>query len=166
MVSSVTTGCCPCGESFFDDSPDCNKPASELWGRVRQRGDAKVHFYVTAEEISGTSSLLLHAPETLRKATPAGRTAAETVFHRLTLPAERPLHAKAIWLEDDRYDAYLVGSSNFTSAGTGLRKGASNIEANLPPYPGHGPLSRAGALSVRNMNRSCLDSIHWPSTAD
>jgi hypothetical protein len=116
---------------FFDTSPNDNRPASELWQIVRQRGEATVHFHVTAEEISGTDELLLHAPKSLLGEKPAGRPATETLFHRLLLPPERPLHAKAIWLEDDRYDAYLIGSSNFTSAGTGLKGNASNVEANL-----------------------------------
>lgn len=116
---------------FFDTSPNENRPASKLWQIVRQRGEATVHFLVTAEEISETGALLLHAPESLLGETPAGRPATETRFHRLLLPPERPLHAKAIWLEDDRYDAYLIGSSNFTSAGTGLKGNASNVEANL-----------------------------------
>lgn len=116
---------------FFDVSTNGNQPALAMWGLVRQRGEASVHFHVTAEEISESNSLLLHAPESLKDATPSRRSSAQTVFHRLTLPPERPLHAKAIWLENDRYDAYLIGSSNFTSAGTGLKKSASNIEANV-----------------------------------
>jgi hypothetical protein len=116
---------------FFDTSPNGNRPASELWQIVRQRGEATVHFHVIAEEVSGTDELLIHAPKSLLGETPAGRPATETLFHRLLLPPERPLHAKAIWLEDDRYDAYLIGSSNFTSAGTGLKGNASNVEANF-----------------------------------
>jgi len=43
----------------------------------------------------------------------------------------RPLHAKALWLRRDARAALLVGSSNFTAAGTGLAPGHSNVEANL-----------------------------------
>jgi len=42
----------------------------------------------------------------------------------------RPLHAKAIWLESDKWIAVMVGSSNFTRAGLGLG-GPRNREANL-----------------------------------
>lgn len=43
---------------------------------------------------------------------------------------QRPLHAKAIWLERDERALYLVGSSNFTAAGLGLHP-AHNIELNV-----------------------------------
>ena len=34
----------------------------------------------------------------------------------------RPLHAKAVWLENDRFIGLMLGSSNFTAAGMGLAK--------------------------------------------
>jgi hypothetical protein len=53
-----------------------------------------------------------------------------TDFYRVVLGSGRSLHAKGIWLENERWRAYQIGSSNFTSAGTGLAK-ESNLEANL-----------------------------------
>lgn len=52
------------------------------------------------------------------------------MFQELKLEANRPLHAKGIYLHDDRWIAYQMGSGNFTRAGLGL-KGPANIEANL-----------------------------------
>src|SRR5581483_2412086 len=86
-------------------------------------------FYVTAEDVPGESAILLHAPKSLLDAQP-GRPSAMTHFYRVVLEDGRPLHAKGIWLEDDRWTVYQIGSSNFTSAGTGIGK-APNLEANL-----------------------------------
>ncbi len=116
--------------SPFFDRPDVpNQPASELWKVLRQRGEASVEFYVAAEEVPGGASVFLFAPRSLLDAQP-GRETATTDFYRVLIPPERPLHAKGIWLEDERWIVYAIGSSNFTSAGTGLGK-ASNLEANL-----------------------------------
>jgi hypothetical protein len=43
----------------------------------------------------------------------------------------RPLHAKSVWIWNDNWHVYMIGSSNFTCAGLGLGKGSSNFEANL-----------------------------------
>ncbi|MFL5342237.1 MAG: hypothetical protein ACJ8F7_18985, partial [Gemmataceae bacterium] len=116
--------------SPFFDRPDVpNQPATELWGVVRQRGEATVEFYVAGEEVPGEAGVFLFAPRSLLDAQPARATSA-TNFYRVLIPPERPLHAKGIWLEDERWSVYAIGSSNFTSAGTGLNK-ASNLEANL-----------------------------------
>lgn len=114
---------------FFDPPESQNEPAKAIWNLLRQRGEASVSFLVNAEEIPGSKALLLHAPESLQKATPK-RDAAETIFERLKLEEGRPLHAKCFWLENDWVVLYLMGSSNFTSPGLGLGS-TRNWEANL-----------------------------------
>lgn len=115
---------------FFDPPGAENRPASGTWGLLRKRGDATVAYYLTAEDVPGRPAVFLHAPESLLDAQPRGRGGVATELHQLRLEASRPLHAKIIALEDDRWIVNLVGSSNFTSAGLGLAK-ASNLEANL-----------------------------------
>lgn len=115
---------------FFDRPEVVNAPAKQLWGVLRQRGEANVHFHVAAEDVPGEDAVFLHAPKSLLDAQPQGRWSVGTSFHRVMLEASRPLHAKGIWLENDRWSIYQIGSSNFTSAGTGLSKN-SNLEANL-----------------------------------
>jgi len=115
---------------FFDRPEVKNVPARQLWGLLRKRGEAMVQFHVSGEEIPDEESLFLNAPESLLKAEPKGRSSVSTEFHRLLLPSGRSLHAKGIWLESDRWSIYQIGSSNFTSAGTGISK-KSNLEANL-----------------------------------
>jgi len=122
---------------FFDEK-ESNKPASEIWNMVNRRGKAEVIYQLLAEEIPGKEEILLHAPETLKTSKPANRRTAQVLFKRIQeVEAEdggkgfiRPLHLKSIWLESDRYATYMVGSSNFTSAGMGLGPG-TNIEANV-----------------------------------
>lgn len=115
---------------FFDDGPaENNRPAREIWGLLKQRGEACVEYHVTAEEVPGEAALLVHAPE-LRLAVPENRTQIGTRFKRLELDEDRPLHAKCVWLENDRTILSMIGSSNFTSAGLGLGK-VKNVEANL-----------------------------------
>ena len=115
---------------FFDPPDAPNAPAQELWGLVRQRGSATVEYHVAAEDVPGEDAVFLRAPKSLLDAQPAGRASATTAFYRVCLGPGRSLHAKGIWLEDERWVVYSIGSSNFTSAGTGLGK-APNAEANL-----------------------------------
>lgn len=129
---------------FFDPPGPPNRPARELWNHLRRRGEADVEFYVTAddipskdnagEEILDEDAVYVHAPESLSLAEPSGRPSVSTAFYRVELQADsganRPLHAKSIWLEDDRWIVYMIGSSNFTSAGLGIGRNP-NVEANL-----------------------------------
>jgi len=116
---------------FFDTGGGRNTPAEELWSLLRRRGSAETAFHLTAEEIPDSDKLLVHAPESLRKAEPTGRSAIKTTFHRINDENGRPFHAKGLWLHSDRWVAYLVGSSNFTTMGLGLDANAKNLEANL-----------------------------------
>jgi hypothetical protein len=116
---------------FFDFSDKDNQPAMALWLLLRRRGKAIISYHVTAEDVPGKDEIMVHAPETLKSAEPNGRNEVATNFYRLDLEVNRPLHAKAIWLEDNRWKSYLIGSSNFTSAGMGISSSAVNVEANL-----------------------------------
>lgn len=115
---------------FFDPPEVDNRPARQLWSLLRQRGDAAARYHVVAEDVRDADSVLVHAPRSLRDAQPQGRSGVRTEVHRLTDDPARPLHAKAIWLANDTWSAYLIGSSNFTSPGFGLGP-IRNFEANL-----------------------------------
>ena len=115
---------------FFDDGPaETNRPAREIWSLLKQRGEASVEYHVYVEEVPGETALLVRAPE-LSRAMPENRTQVATQFKRLELDEDRSLHAKCLWLENERTILSMIGSSNFTSAGLGLGK-VKNIEANL-----------------------------------
>jgi len=115
---------------FFDPPDATNEPARRLWALLRQRGPAEVTWAVTAEDIPGEPAVFVHAPQSLLEAQPKSRAAVATHIERVELPANRPLHAKAIWIEHDHRAAYMIGSSNFTSPGLGLGP-RPNVEANL-----------------------------------
>jgi hypothetical protein len=114
---------------FFDPPEGDNRPAVALWDIMRKRGVTQVAYCVEVDEIAGEESPFAKAPANLQMSKPS-RESASIHFLRLKLPPGRPLHAKAIWLEDDRWATYIIGSSNFTSPGLGLGK-SPNIEANL-----------------------------------
>ena len=89
-----------------------------------------MQYFVVVEQEPEEATKLICAPDTLLKEKPTSPPGALTEFYRLELEGSRRLHAKAIWIEDDRWALYMVGSSNFTSAGLGMSR-ASNFEANL-----------------------------------
>lgn len=122
---------------FFDPpSEKSNRPTKELWNLLRQRGEASITFNVLAEEIEGEKGLLIRAPEALLLEQPKNREV-ETLFERIYARDDteenkadvRPVHLKSLWMQNDTWISYLIGSSNFTSPGLGLKP--SNLEANL-----------------------------------
>lgn len=117
---------------FFDQAG--NEPGRRLWRVLRQRGEAVVRYVVAAH--LGEGGYRVEAPQGLM-AHPSPRSVIK--LERLEPerddrepPRERPLHAKCIRLSrSGSWDAILVGSSNFTSAGMGLMGAGANVEANL-----------------------------------
>jgi hypothetical protein len=133
---------------FFDPPDVPNIPARELWKSMRTRGSKVVQFEVTGEDIPGQKLPLLHAPQSVLKAQPADDSTADTLFQRLKLEPGRPLHAKCLWLQNDRWCLYQMGSSNFTTAGLGLGR-APNLEANLAYVFCHARSPKGGRLLAR-----------------
>jgi hypothetical protein len=122
---------------FFDQSEETNRPAREIWGLLRKRGQASVSYHLGADEIMGEpGKMQVHAPKTILWH-PGGRQDVEVYLNRINGPDNpermRPLHMKSLWLENEPWAAYMIGSSNFTSAGLGL-SGSPNYEANLVYY--------------------------------
>lgn len=123
---------------FFDKPGISNRPAIEIWNLLNQRGDANVTYDLLAKETDDNECLLIRAPESLMKSQPSNRNRISTHIRVLKENndsssednAYRPLHLKNIWIENDSWVAYMIGSSNFTSAGFGLHNNP-NLEANL-----------------------------------
>jgi len=129
---------------FYDQEeegrPDI--PSRSLWKILRQRGEAEILYNVTASDSDDGTGLIVNAPcQAIELARPANRSSIKTSFARITENFDedeevawgyRPLHAKALWFENDQYASLMIGSSNFTRAGLGLGKtGRNNLEANL-----------------------------------
>ncbi len=115
---------------FFDPPDSPNRPAKGIWQALRKRGETVVGFSVTAEQVDDEEGVFVHAPASLLASQPKDRADATTEFYWIDIEQGRPLHAKAIWLDNRRWAVYMIGSSNFTSAGLGL-KASGNLEANL-----------------------------------
>jgi len=121
---------------FFDPPGAPNRPALNLWGSLKKRGEASVTFNLTAEDVHDDSSIFLHAPEEIVLAQPQGRSALATHIKLIderqddTDTPFRPLHLKSYLFEGTDWIGYLIGSSNFASKGLGLST-SPNLEANL-----------------------------------
>lgn len=124
---------------FFDSELRDKGPERELWKRMKQRGSVEVHFHVAGERAPETDSWRLEAPQHILDATPKGRGDVSTQIHPIKVVAvptdkgieRRPLHSKMLQLSHEAWSLLVIGSSNFTSAGTGLNARARNYEANV-----------------------------------
>ena len=120
---------------FFDPSGIENRPSKALWGKLRRRGEASVTFNLVADQDPDENIIVLRAPTELLDAEPE-RESATTYLCQLIEQGDdkdavfRPLHLKSIWFEGNEWDAYLIGSGNFTTSGLGLAK-SPNLEANI-----------------------------------
>lgn len=146
---------------FFDAELCETGPEHALWQMMRQRGSAVVHMHVAGMETTGSNGWCLVVPKHVLNATPKTRSGALTQLHPVRVddvltefgPERRPLHAKTLALSNDTWSALVVGSSNFTSAGTGLKERARNYEANvvyiMRVEPGHADRAMMDTRSLR-----------------
>lgn len=151
---------------FFDQNED-NQPAHKIWELLRKRGQASVSYNLCADEIMGEpEKLQVNAPRGITWH-PGGRQDVTVYLNRINGPNNpervRPLHMKSLWLENERCVAYMIGSSNFTSAGLGL-SGSPNYEANLVYYVGDGNRRGNKALCQSYIDGTAIDPdhVHWP----
>jgi hypothetical protein len=118
---------------FYDRNAETYRPSERLWADLmRLRGDAAVNFHVPADARLPDKPICLHAPRSLLGTLPKNRAGCTARAAAIIPDDENPrdLHAKGLWLESTDRMVYLLGSSNFTSAGYGLGT-TVNIEANL-----------------------------------
>ena len=129
---------------FFDRTAEDSYPATEaIIDAMTERGSREVDFCVAAELLPD-KRIRLQAPASITR---HGRKAAEIRIYPIYEQEERelrPLHAKSIWLWNDRWHVYMIGSSNFTRAGLGLLTNSGNVEANLAYiFPEEGKLVKS-----------------------
>lgn len=126
---------------FFDKSSEtAYAPTRALVAALTERGERAIEFLVPTESLPD-GRLRFRAPRSL--AEPGHRTATVSVYpvHDEADGEVRLLHAKSLWLWNERWHAYMIGSSNFTTAGLGLQ------DRNSPSVScarGRGPSTRAG----------------------
>lgn len=144
QIEELTKSFAPASEAhvvspFFDKELAEEGPERRLWKLMKQRGEVDVHFHVAAEAAPEIGGWRLFAPAHLADATPRNRPQMDSWLHPVrvrdvvssTGAETRPLHAKSLLLVHDTWTLLCVGSSNFTSAGTGLEARARNFEANI-----------------------------------
>lgn len=104
---------------FFDPPNAENKPAKKIWEILNQRGNAEVQYNIIAEkDKADENKLVLYAPESLDYVPENG---SENFLKFGTLSDRenkrfRPIYMKSIYLENESWYFYMIGSSNFTSA--------------------------------------------------
>ncbi len=125
--------------SPFFDPPEArlNAPVKALRKWLSPNKQARIEWCVSADlpaEPSGTTHI--KAPQSLL-ARDERDWQGDDVFLRVIenpkengIPQPRPLHAKALGLSGGGWEAMMIGSSNFTSAGLGMGRRV-NWEANL-----------------------------------
>jgi hypothetical protein len=116
---------------FFDEREGSAYPATTvLLEALTERGERAVEFLIVEEPLAD-GRIRLRAPRAILQ---SDRKAATFAVYPVREDADgehRPLHAKSLWLWNDRWHVYMVGSSNFTSAGMALPDRTPNVEANL-----------------------------------
>lgn len=136
------------GSPFFDNHPDRNLPAERLWSMIA-RG-SEIWWEVAGRVESRKPHVVsLKAPRTLQTASPPAPAAQKFILmpEKDEDDERRDLHAKWLWLKNDRAALYLMGSANFTSSGLGLGS-RPNVEAGLA-YIAHGTAETRALGRVR-----------------
>lgn len=117
---------------FFDEGDNAIRPIKALADILTSRGPREIN--VTAPGQLNDGRYEIDVPLSLKLS--SHRNLIHNFFfvqQQITVDGKiehRPLHAKSIWLERDTRVLYMLGSSNFTSAGLGLHP-RHNIELNL-----------------------------------
>lgn len=149
---------------FFDESSDkVYRATGELLGVLTDRGSRYMEFLVPVERLPDGQTRL-RAPRSLVE---PGRKSAEFSVYPVAEEADkeaRPLHAKSVWLWNDRWHAYMIGSSNFTASGLSLTGGAPNVEANLAyVFPGEARMVRVMEQTLPPLGDEIkdLDAVSW-----
>lgn len=126
---------------FYNDGRQAREVVDALVGVMGVQGEREINFIGPGlQRDDEQKTIELELPKVLAKPWAKRRTHR---FHWVP-PVEdkdrRDLHAKSLWLERNDNHLFLIGSSNFTAAGTGVSGERANVEANLayvmPPKAG------------------------------
>jgi hypothetical protein len=115
---------------FFDSPEVPNKPAEDIWQLLDRRHQPRVIYCTPVTRATDDDQARVIVPETVMHVEPVQRGSGSVRLQEIDPGKDRGLHAKGIWLESEKATLYMIGSSNFTSAGLGLH-GVPNLEANV-----------------------------------
>lgn len=118
---------------FYDEGDGAKLLVDRMLGFIAVKGERSISFVAPGREHAPPEKLVeIDLPECLRK--PWAKRLAHT-FSWVSLHdsegEQRPLHAKSLWFKRKDRVLFVLGSSNFTLAGTGNAGPNSNLEANL-----------------------------------
>jgi len=118
---------------FYNEGDFVVEVADELEAIMAARGPRSINFQGPGS-LRPDGVIEIGVPEPLKSATDRTMTHAFDWISEQPMvngrPENRPLHAKSLWLQRGARALYMLGSSNFTLAGLGLRPG-HNIELNV-----------------------------------
>ncbi len=115
---------------FYDPPEAVNQPAKQIWNLISRNGRPRLTYCTPVTELPDEDALDVPIPESVLDVDLSRHPEAKIRFQRLDPGDGRSLHAKSLWFSSAGATAYIVGSSNFTSAGLGLSAN-SNLEANV-----------------------------------
>jgi len=118
---------------FYDEGARSSSTADRFASLLTTKGKRDIFFTAPGRTLPA-GTIQVDIPEALKHTShPSLAHGFSFVEERVQIegePEERPLHAKAIWLQRAERALYMLGSSNFTAAGLGLHR-AHNIELNV-----------------------------------
>jgi hypothetical protein len=116
---------------FFDRGDGSREVVDQLAECLAIQGERRVSFYATGNRLRD-GEVQLNVPECLAKPWKSRmRHSFHLVHQRGEDGSRRDLHAKGLWFERDGRAVQVLGSSNFTLRGMGIKGHASNVEANV-----------------------------------
>jgi phosphatidylserine/phosphatidylglycerophosphate/cardiolipin synthase-like enzyme len=114
---------------FFDTNEHPSPAVTALCAELAQRGPVEATFVLPVDQLAGRT--VVRAPKAILQSLPRGVTARIRAFLQPSGGEPRRLHAKAVLLESDQWVSVLLGSSNFTASGLGLKPSSGHLELNL-----------------------------------
>lgn len=115
---------------FYDPPAAINKPARKIWSLIGRTGRPRITYCTPVVDLPDENALAVQVPASVLDVDLSRHPGASIRFQRLDPGDGRPLHAKSVWFTNAGATTYVIGSSNFTSAGLGLSAN-SNLEANV-----------------------------------
>jgi phosphatidylserine/phosphatidylglycerophosphate/cardiolipin synthase-like enzyme len=114
---------------FFDTDEHPSPAVTALFAELAQRGPVEATFVLPVDQLAGRT--VVRAPKAILQSLPSRVSARIRAFRQPSGGEPRRLHAKAVLLESDDWVGMLLGSSNFTAAGLGLKPSSGHLELNL-----------------------------------
>ncbi len=115
---------------FFDVGDRARKLVDHLVEHMGRNGERTIHYYTSGRRLPD-ETVEYDLPGALANPWDSRRRHVFNLVSEIKEEEARALHAKSLWFQRQSRAVFVVGSSNFTCAGTGLIPGPVNIEANL-----------------------------------